>query len=217
MKRQALLGSGVVAIGLASSALLAPQAAHALDFTFKLGVGSASVSGLIEGLFDNAVTFPDFITLTDTGSTGAPTGVYSSLSAPYNGFAVQNGQVSCVGVSLSYSLEGPCDDTNARPPDAPCCLPVLPGATTYFQDTGSDRYTLYMFSPFAIGLDTDDGFKGDFDDGREILLPPSSPLVFQSVSTSTSVPGPLPVFGAAAAFGYSRKLRKRIKRSTPVA
>ena len=26
-----------------------------------------------------------------------------------------------------------------------------------------------------------------------------------------SVPGPLPLFGAAAAFGYSRKLRKRIK------
>jgi hypothetical protein len=28
------------------------------------------------------------------------------------------------------------------------------------------------------------------------------------------VPGPLPIFGAAAAFGYSRKLRKRIKSST---
>ena len=28
---------------------------------------------------------------------------------------------------------------------------------------------------------------------------------------ATSVPGPLPLFGAAAAFGFSRKLRKRIK------
>jgi hypothetical protein len=28
---------------------------------------------------------------------------------------------------------------------------------------------------------------------------------------STPVPGPLPLFGAAAAFGFSRKLRKRIK------
>jgi len=28
---------------------------------------------------------------------------------------------------------------------------------------------------------------------------------------STAAPGPLPIFGAAAAFGYSRKLRKRIK------
>jgi hypothetical protein len=32
-------------------------------------------------------------------------------------------------------------------------------------------------------------------------------------SASASVPAPLPVFGAAAAFGYSRKLRNRIKSS----
>jgi hypothetical protein len=30
-----------------------------------------------------------------------------------------------------------------------------------------------------------------------------------------SVPGPLPILGAAAAFGYSRKLRKRLKASKP--
>jgi len=34
---------------------------------------------------------------------------------------------------------------------------------------------------------------------------------------ASSVPGPLPLFGAAAAFGFSRKLRNRIKRSTPIA
>jgi hypothetical protein len=38
------------------------------------------------------------------------------------------------------------------------------------------------------------------------------------VFTGESVPGPLPVLGAAAAFGFSRKLRKRIKSSKlPVA
>jgi hypothetical protein len=30
------------------------------------------------------------------------------------------------------------------------------------------------------------------------------------------VPGPLPLLGAAAAFGYSRKLRNRIQKSTPM-
>ena len=35
-----------------------------------------------------------------------------------------------------------------------------------------------------------------------------------STSSSTPVPGPLPALGAAAAFGFSRKLRKRIKRSS---
>ncbi|MEA5414695.1 hypothetical protein [Synechococcus sp. BA-132 BA5] len=34
------------------------------------------------------------------------------------------------------------------------------------------------------------------------------------VSPADSVPGPLPLFGAAAAFGFSRKLRKRIKGSS---
>jgi hypothetical protein len=33
-------------------------------------------------------------------------------------------------------------------------------------------------------------------------------------NNNTPVPGPLPVFGAAAAFGFSRKLRKRIKAKT---
>ena len=33
-------------------------------------------------------------------------------------------------------------------------------------------------------------------------------------ASPAAVPGPLPLFGAAAAFGFSRKLRKRIKSST---
>jgi hypothetical protein len=35
-----------------------------------------------------------------------------------------------------------------------------------------------------------------------------------NTSSPASVPGPLPALGGAAAFGFSRKLRKRIKRST---
>ncbi len=45
--------------------------------------------------------------------------------------------------------------------------------------------------------------------------PDSYQLIINSSSgpVSEAVPGPLPVLGAAAAFGFSRKLRKRIKRS----
>jgi hypothetical protein len=35
------------------------------------------------------------------------------------------------------------------------------------------------------------------------------------LSNNYKVPGPLPLLGAAAAFGYSRKLRNRIQKSTP--
>jgi hypothetical protein len=38
--------------------------------------------------------------------------------------------------------------------------------------------------------------------------------VSRTWATATRVPGPLPILGAAAAFGFSRKLRKRIKSST---
>jgi hypothetical protein len=41
-------------------------------------------------------------------------------------------------------------------------------------------------------------------------------VVTWAQATATSVPGPLPLFGVAAALGYSRKLRTRINRSTKI-
>jgi hypothetical protein len=43
---------------------------------------------------------------------------------------------------------------------------------------------------------------------------PNSTYVWLSAEKVPPVPGPLPALGAAAAFGFSRKLRKRIKGST---
>jgi hypothetical protein len=47
---------------------------------------------------------------------------------------------------------------------------------------------------------------------RDLNNTPTNSLVFSPVS-SAAAPGPLPLFGAAAAFGWSRKLRRRIKTS----
>jgi hypothetical protein len=44
-----------------------------------------------------------------------------------------------------------------------------------------------------------------------ITTPVVSPVTLQARPTD-SVPGPLPILGAAAAFGCSRRLRRRIKR-----
>jgi len=44
-----------------------------------------------------------------------------------------------------------------------------------------------------------------------ITTPAFSPVTLQARPTD-SVPGPLPILGAAAAFGCSRRLRRRIKR-----
>jgi hypothetical protein len=61
------------------------------------------------------------------------------------------------------------------------------------------------------------GFPGQF--GWRNL--PSSGSEFgvaaNSITFSVPVPGPLPVFGAAAAFGWSRRLRRNIQKREPLA
>jgi hypothetical protein len=43
----------------------------------------------------------------------------------------------------------------------------------------------------------------------------SEQIILRDATTTTPTPGPVPLLGAAAAFGYSRKLRNRIQKSTP--
>ena len=50
--------------------------------------------------------------------------------------------------------------------------------------------------------------------GSQVFFPDSAVWAKASLVNSQAVPGPLPVLGAAAALGFSRKLRKRIKHST---
>jgi hypothetical protein len=48
MKRQALVASTLVALGVATGSLLAPQAASALDFTFSFGGAEVLIQNLPE-------------------------------------------------------------------------------------------------------------------------------------------------------------------------
>ena len=50
------------------------------------------------------------------------------------------------------------------------------------------------------------------DNVDSLAISPSISFVAEARDAATA-PGPLPIFGAAAAYGYSRKLRKRIKSS----
>lgn len=74
MKSQALAGSALVALGVATGSLLAPQAASALDFTFSFGGVEGLISGLEEG--DNACDGTDgcVVEVTNNGGTSAPLG-----------------------------------------------------------------------------------------------------------------------------------------------
>jgi hypothetical protein len=73
---------------------------------------------------------------------------------------------------------------------------------------------------------TGGAIDGSFDVNFSLaqIFGPSAPSTFAFTSGSEQIilrndpaqaPGPVPLLGAAAAFGYSRKLRNRIQKSTP--
>jgi hypothetical protein len=195
MKREAILRSVVVALGLATGSLLAPQAASALDFTFSFGQGTG-VSGLITGLVEgtNSCTVqagPCFVTVLNAGTTGSPTGNY--FNNPVNPFGAFGGFTVAGSSITSYEFLGSQSGQ----------LPV-----------GQETPVLVLSqSLFVAGLGSylsDDGVAARIVFEVGFRSRPS----FNLVPTATSVPGPLPVFGAAAAFGYSRRLRKRVKGSS---
>ncbi len=84
---------------------------------------------------------------------------------------------------------------------------------------GTSGSSVYM-DAFCIGAPCFN-FVGAADSAFSFgpLSPAGSPVselpypwaIATRVSTTSSVPGPLPLFGVAAAFGYSRRLRRRLK------
>ena len=73
--------------------------------------------------------------------------------------------------------------------------------------------TLSLDIPAGLGVGTIVKARiqySDSFDGSGVNLETSS-IFSTTAATSSSVPGPLPLLGAGAAFGFSRTLRKRIK------
>ena len=85
----------------------------------------------------------------------------------------------------------------------------------YVGDLRQNNYAYYMTSKYTLaGWHTADGYVPM--DTHGYYLNEYRPVVWARSSLvpsggTSSVPGPLPILGLAAAFGFSRKLRKRIK------
>ena len=184
-KLLARLAIGVVVTG----SLLAPQAASALDFTFSF----AGVTGLIENLVEGQNTcysYPPnepacFVNVTNTGGANSdPVGLYIHKNQEAS-FTVVRGSLALA----DFEGDGPTTPTTT--PELFFCNPQIPRSqcARYSQPTG-----ILMGYSLTVGVLT-----------FAAVQPPTP--------SSTSVPGPLPALGVAAAFGYSRKLRNRIKKS----
>ena len=123
---------------------------------------------------------------------------------------------------LAFTFDLLIDET---PNLTPCAYPSAPGnpcadkitiadpdqQTSFAYDGGT--WTLDMFFRDALGNPTDDFISQENGSNAAHLYgrfvapnPPPKP---------SEVPGPLPVLGLGAAFGWSRKLRKKLMFSTP--
>jgi len=153
------------------------------------------VEGLIQGLTEtgfgllNNLSFPSLVRVTSAPSPGllgeytAPP-PYSLPDGGPNGFTVVGGlPVTEYGNATTWVGTDPNGNTLSF-------LNLNPATSACFYDINPQNC-----GPYTGRL--------DFVAGGRI----EGPVQF----ASTPVPGPLPVLGAAAAFGYSRKLRKRIK------
>ena len=189
MKSKALAGSALVALGVATGSLLAPQAASALDFTFSFGgTGGQSSAGTVTGLITNLGVGANtcdgstacVVTVTSTSTLTGQLGTYNYAIGLGPGTFV----VSSSGV-LSANWTG----------------------------TGSGIGSPSILSIFDAS--TFQGIQGIWSVyGTEKTTLAGPPVTFAAVQpppSPASVPGPLPILGLAAAFGFSRKLRKRIK------
>jgi hypothetical protein len=209
MKKQILVGAALVVIGVAAGSLLAPQAASALDFTYSF----EGVTGLIEGLSEgtNACLSSDScrVTVTNNGGTGAPVGPlqpYISLNLiEFPGFHV----VTPAGGTPYISLE-----TAFSPPTGSSWYGSLSGDVS---DVSPNNFRI----GFIPGYDTASNayytagclFNADTECGEAYQNQPyrATQFIYVPSGSAPEVPGPLPVFGAATAFGCSRRLRRRIK------
>lgn len=183
-------------------------AASALSFSFTFsGPGAptspATVSGIVDGLLDNLPNQITGLSITITSATNTPPGGWPVFTGneiycgePSCGFNVSGGQVTSVRAVYA-------DDADRSNPNGGAEFPSY-----LFLDTLSQSQ---LTNPSWGVTNEDCGLFNQACTGQDGGS--STGLVFTPVSDAAAAPGPLPIFGAAAAFGFSRKLRNRIKSS----
>ena len=174
---------GAVAVGMLSAG-----SAQALTWNWSF-TGDFS-SG--QGTFTTAGSTP----VADAIETiTAITGTYTRFGNNDN----KDGTYSITGMSTLYGASNTFkwDGTSAS-----SIVTDGPGIS-FWVDSGNEVNVYREYGPNSYGS-TDD-IVTTFSGGRDGIVNSSS------VSPVANVPGPLPILGVAAAFGFSRKLRKRIK------
>jgi hypothetical protein len=208
--------SWLAGICMAGFPLLAPAPASALSFSFSFTDSGQTITGLITGLDDNSdfQTDPP-VSVSITSGPAQTLGTYTFEASGLlgdAGFSTSNGDLILKEIPA-----------NEFPSRFIIWTGILPSPTLGDPPLGVLRFGRATFveelAPLRFGRVT--GVWAPVLPTRRNPLPEGliDGLVrFEAVAdpTPAEVPGPLPLLGAAAAFGYSRKLRHRIQQQKQV-
>ena len=189
--RWASLAKPALGVALAIGVLAAGQAqAYRFDFSYNDGTNTAN------GVLDADLIGIDTYHVTGGGLsvTGPKAGSYTIVPGGPSNFDINVGGVSIFTVNnILYPAQDPVLDLYG--------LGLVNNSDSgiYLNIWGNSpgNYSFYVFSTSSNSYN---GFDGP-----------------ATVSATATVPSPLPALGAAAGFGFSRQLRKRIKRSANAA
>lgn len=216
-------------LGIATVGMSAPAGAAVIPINLTgAGSNSIDITGLNAGLGTDfpggTKTANNFFPTVGSGDLGL---TYQPFTENWSGFILSNGlKLAITGGDVSARSYSPNELINSTAtwsdtvsetllnyfPDFPEIKRGNIGDEEYlgFQSiVGPDTYYGWM----QINWNNSAGFGGVF----EILSAayestPNTPIQAGSFSSpSTPVPGPLPLFGVAGAYAYSRRLRARIR------
>jgi len=188
--RSPSLAKSTLGVALAMGVLTAGQA-QAYQFNFSYNDGTNTANGVLDADLIGIDTY--LVTRGGLTVTGPNSGSYTILPGGPNPFNIGGAGVFDVDNNL-FPVQNPVLDANGLG------LVKNDDSSIYLNIWGnfSGNYSFYVKSKVNNSISQLQGFDG-----------------LATVSaTPVPVPGPLPALGAAAAFGFSRKLRKRIKHST---
>lgn len=196
--------------------LLSPAAAEAASITasetynpvLQVDGGTASTPLTISGLIDSIAKVTTTINLTKCDDPISPTGVCEGGGFSFNdeiGLALQSPLGTVVDLIVPDTLDG-----------------QTPGNTVTwtFDDSALGGISGdLLVSGTYLPTSPLSAFNGQAGNGTWTLFftdaSDADPMSINSWSLTVSVPGPLPLLGVGAAFGYSRRLRRRISTSQP--
>ncbi len=200
----------------------APTGSTSFGYFFDLTVGTKALNALglaAQTPFGNGGYD---VTLWKYVNSGANVGDYTQL-------ATANFTAACVGTTCTtknnfYWLEVPLlylEETAVDPTKGYVIAAVgdfSTGAASIFFDGSGSFDPAVNYEDGGYNVYSDAGFPIPYGLQSDILPDPPYPALttagfFNSNISLFEVPGPLPVMGAAAAFGWSRRLRRRINTS----